>query len=156
MLKIRMQRTGRKNDPAFRVVVAEHTIGPKSGKIVEKVGSHHPRTKQTILNNDRIKYWLSVGAQASDRIHNMLIAEGIIEGKKINVLPKKTPIVKESPAEEAPPLTEAPEGEGERATETPVEEAGKEETPNENKSEEAPEQEASVEAKAEGEEKKEN
>jgi len=124
-----MQRTGRKNDPAFRVVVAEHTVGPKSGKIVEKVGSHYPRTKETILNSDRIKHWLSVGAKASDRIHNMLIAEGIIEGKKINVLPKKTPVVKEEAlAEEAPEAPEAPEATeaseegGEETADTPAEE----------------------------------
>lgn len=123
MLKIRMQRTGRKNDPAFRVVVAEHTVGPKSGKIVEKVGSHHPRTKETIFNTERVKHWLSVGAQASDRIHNLLIAEGIIEGEKVNVLPKKTPVVKEeAPAEEAPAAAEA-QAEGEEgATDTPAEE----------------------------------
>jgi small subunit ribosomal protein S16 len=121
MLKIRLQRTGRKNDPAFRMVVAENTIGAKSGKIVERVGSHHPKTKETIFDGERIKYWMSVGAKASDRVHNMLISEGIIEGKKVNVLPKKTPQVEasreEGPKEEvAAEATE--EGGEEAATET--------------------------------------
>lgn len=119
MLKIQMQRTGRRNDPAFRIVVGEHTIGPKSGKFKEKLGSHHPKTKQTTINSERIKYWLSVGAQATGRVHNLLITEGVIEGKKVNVLPKHTPIKSEQPAEEPAPAaaasTETPEAEAETA-----------------------------------------
>jgi len=95
MLRIRLQRIGRRNDPSFRVVVAEHTCGPKSGKFVERVGSRNPKTKETNLNAERIKYWLSVGAKASDTVHNLLVSAGIVEGKKVNALPKKTPIVKE-------------------------------------------------------------
>jgi small subunit ribosomal protein S16 len=89
MLKIRLQRIGRINLPSYRVVVTEHTRAPQAGKFVERLGSYNPRTKERILNTDRIKYWLSVGAQPSDTMHNMLITAGIIEGKKINVLPKK-------------------------------------------------------------------
>jgi len=110
-----MQRAGRKNDPTFRVVVAEHTTAPQSGKFVEKLGSYHPKTKHFTLDSERVKYWLSVGAQASDRVHNVLISEGIIEGAKRNVLPKKTPVVKEDSAEEAT-TTEAGEGAGESGT----------------------------------------
>jgi small subunit ribosomal protein S16 len=118
MLKIRLQRTGRKNDPAFRMVVAENTIGAKSGKIVERVGSHHPKTKETIFDGERIKYWMSVGAKASDRVHNMLISEGIIEGKKVNVLPKKTPVVKEEEPKEEVAAEATEEGGEEAETET--------------------------------------
>ncbi len=101
MLKIRMQRIGRKNMPAFRIIVAEHTRGPKTGNIVEKVGTYNPKTKERALNAERIKYWLSVGAQASGTVHNMLITEGIISGTKVNVLPKKTVPKKEEAAGEA-------------------------------------------------------
>ncbi len=94
MLKIRLQRIGRRNDPSFRVVVIEHTRGPKSGNFVERVGTYNPKTKDTQLSADRIKHWLSVGAQASGRVHNMLVSAGIIKADKINVLPKKSPIVK--------------------------------------------------------------
>ncbi len=83
MLKIRMQRIGRKNMPAFRIIVAEHTRGPKTGNIVEKVGTYNPKTKEKQFNADRIKHWLSVGAQASATVHNMLVTAGIISGKKI-------------------------------------------------------------------------
>lgn len=114
MLKIRMQRTGRTNDPSFRIVVGEHTASPRAGKHVDIVGSYDPITKARILNAEKIKHWLSVGAQASPTVHNMLISAGIVTGKKINVLPQKTNPNKkeEAPAEAAssaaPAPTEAP------------------------------------------------
>lgn len=90
MLKIRLQRTGRTNDPSYRVVVTEHTNSPKSGRAVEKLGSYNPKSKERVLDGERIKYWLSKGAKASGTMHNMLVSAGIISGKKVNVLPKKT------------------------------------------------------------------
>ncbi len=95
MLKIRLQMTGRRNDRHFRIIVVEHTAGPKSGKYVEKIGFINPRTHEMQIDLDRAKYWLSVGAQPSDRIYNILVDKGVLEGPKKNVLPKKTPIVKE-------------------------------------------------------------
>jgi len=96
--------------PTFRIIVTEHTEGPKTGNIVEKLGTYNPKTKERNLNGERIKYWLSVGAKASGTMHNMLITAGIIEGKKVNVLPKKSPPKKEETAEVAP-VTEAPKKE---------------------------------------------
>lgn len=107
MLKIRLQRTGRTNDPSYRVVVTEHTNGPKSGRAVEKLGSYNPKSKQRILDAERITYWLSKGAQASGTMHNMLISAGITAGKKINVLPKKTVPQKEGEAA-APAVAKSP------------------------------------------------
>jgi small subunit ribosomal protein S16 len=94
MLMIRLQRTGRTNDPHFRVVVCEHTIGPKAGKYLEKLGSYNPKTKIRILDTERIAYWMSKGAKPSETMHNMLITEGAIKGKKINVLWKKKVVAK--------------------------------------------------------------
>ena len=111
MLAIRLQRVGRTNDPSFRVVVTRSTNGPKSGKFLEIVGNHNPRTHVTVLNAERIKYWMSVGAKASGTLHNLLISHKIIEGKKINVLPRKSPIKKEgseTPAEVVVPSPETP------------------------------------------------
>ena len=101
MLKVRLQRVGRRNDPSFRVVVTESTRGPKSGKYIEMLGSYNPRQKTVALKGDRIKYWLSVGAQVTGTVHNLLIKEKITTGKKINVLPKKSPIKKEVVSEAA-------------------------------------------------------
>ncbi len=100
MLKIRLQITGRRNDRHFRIIVAEHTIGPKSGKYVEKIGFINPRTKEQYIDVERAKYWLSVGAQPTDRVYNMLVDAGVFEGPKKNVLPKKRPIKKEGEEEQ--------------------------------------------------------
>jgi len=106
MLKIRMQRVGRINQPSYRIVVTEHTASPKAGKFVEKLGTYNPRTKTRTLDESRVKYWLGVGAQPSATMHNMLVSTGIVSGKKINVLPAyKAP---EAPAEEAAPAAQAP------------------------------------------------
>jgi len=95
MLKIRLQRTGRKHEPTFRVLLTDSKNSTKSGKFKEILGSYDARKTNTILKADRIKYWLSVGAEASGTVHNLLVSEKIIEGKKVNVLPKKTVIKKE-------------------------------------------------------------
>lgn len=99
---IRLQRTGRKHEPTFRLVLTDSKNGPKSGKFIEILGSHDPRHKDlTTIKADRIKEWMTKGVQLSGTVHNLLIEKKIIDGKKINVLPKKTPIVKEV-VEEAP------------------------------------------------------
>jgi small subunit ribosomal protein S16 len=109
MLKIRLQRVGRRNEAAFRVVLTESTRGPKSGDNVELLGVYSPHTDEVSLKKDRISHWIQNGAQVSDTVHNLLVRERAIEGKKINVLPKKSPIVKE-------------EGKAEEKAEVPQEE----------------------------------
>ena len=84
MLMIRFQRVGRKNDPAFRIVLAEKRSKPKSGEL-EILGSFHPKTKATRLHGERILYWLSQGAKTSPRVHNLLISQRVIQGRKIDV-----------------------------------------------------------------------
>lgn len=73
MLVIRFQRVGRRNDPAFRVVVTERRSKPTSGEI-EILGSFHPKTRETALKDERIAYWLSKGARPSPRVQNLLTA----------------------------------------------------------------------------------
>jgi small subunit ribosomal protein S16 len=102
MLKIRLQRVGRKHEPTFRVVLTESQNSTKSGRMLEILGSHDPRHKDmTALNAERITYWISKGAKPTDTMHNMLISKKIIQGKKVNALPRKTPIKKEGDAAEA-------------------------------------------------------
>ena len=95
MLKIRLSRTGRINQPSYRIIVTEHARAAKTGKIVEQLGTYNPKTKERTIDADRVKYWLSVGAKPSDTMHNMLLSLKIITGKKINVLPQKSPPKKE-------------------------------------------------------------
>lgn len=101
MLAIRLQRVGRKNDPSFRVIVADSKLKPKTGNVLEVLGSYNARMGKPVINLDRAKHWMSVGAKASGTVHNLLVDLKAVSGKKINVLGKKTPIVKEAPAEEA-------------------------------------------------------
>src|SRR5580698_3224914 len=128
MLKIRMQRVGRINQASYRIVVTEHTASPKAGKFVEKLGTYNPRTKARTLDEARVKYWISVGAQPSATMHNMLVTMGVTSGKKINVLPsyKAPEVVAEEPKAEVASAAEAPAEAApvaEAAEETPVEEA---------------------------------
>ena len=99
MLRIRLQRTGRKHEPTFRLVLTDSKNSTKSGKFLEILGSHNFRKDGTVLKGERIKHWISVGAQVSDTAHNLLVTQKVIAGKKKNVLPKKTvPVKKEEVA----------------------------------------------------------
>ena len=145
MLMIRFQRIGRKNDPAFRMLVLEKASGPKAGKYVDLVGTYNPKTKAVTLQPERIKDWVAKGAQVSPSLMNLLISKGVFEGKKINVLPKKSAPVKEVVAEAAP--APAPAAEEAPAEAPAAEEAPVEVTPEEVATvEEAPVEEAAVEA----------
>lgn len=140
MLKIRLQRVGRRNQPHFRLVVAEHTVGPKSNKFIDIVGFRNPKTKEQSIDAEKVQGWIKKGAKPSDTVHNMLIKAGIIKGETINVLPQKSPVVKE-PTEEEKKAAVA-------AVETPAEEVAEQA---EEKSEETP---AAAEGASEGEEDK--
>ena len=91
MLKIRLQRVGRKNDASFRVVLTDSKNAAKSGKFKEILGSYNLKTGEVLFKADRISYWLKNGAQASDTVNNFLIHQKLVEGKKKNVLSKKSP-----------------------------------------------------------------
>ena len=90
MLKIRLQRIGRKNDPSFRVVLTDSKNAAKSGRFKEILGSYDIKAGVIKLSAERIVYWMKMGAQVSDTVHNYLVKTGIIKGKKKNVLPKKS------------------------------------------------------------------
>src|SRR5476651_1454030 len=80
MLKIRLQRIGRKNEPAFRLVVTDSKNGPQSAKFLEILGSYTVKSNAVVFKRDRISHWIANGAQVSDTAHNMLIKEGLMEG----------------------------------------------------------------------------
>lgn len=125
MLTIRLQRTGRKHEPTFRVVLTDSKNGPKSGKYLRNLGWYDSRRKNTIdqLDTEQIKNWIAKGAQTSVTLHNFLVSQKIITGKKINALPKKSPIKKEAaPEAAATPVAATPAPEA-PAAEAPVAEA---------------------------------
>ena len=102
MLIIRLQRVGRIHEPTFRVVLVDSKRSTKSGQALEILGNHDTRKAKNNSNVDaeRIKYWISKGAQLSDTMRNLLISKKVITGKKVNALPKKRPIKKELTEEE--------------------------------------------------------
>ncbi|MEK7087749.1 MAG: 30S ribosomal protein S16 [Patescibacteria group bacterium] len=95
MLKIRLQRVARKHIPIFRVVLTDSRNSTKSGKFHEVLGTYNLMTDEKRVDAERVKYWISKGAQPSGTVHNYLVGERIIPGKKINVLPRRRPIKKE-------------------------------------------------------------
>ncbi|MEK7542486.1 MAG: 30S ribosomal protein S16 [Patescibacteria group bacterium] len=84
MLTIRLFRVGRRNQPFFKIVVADKRNSSTRGRFVEEVGIYNPLSKQRNLKGDRVKYWMSVGAKPSPTVHNMLITDGIVTGSKIH------------------------------------------------------------------------
>jgi len=109
MLIIRLQRVGRVHEPTFRVVLVDSKRSTKSGRALEVLGNHDTRKAKNNSNvdADRIKYWISKGAQLSDTMRNLLISKKIITGKKVNALPKKRPIKKELTEDEKKAAEEA-------------------------------------------------
>ena len=74
MVKIRLKRVGAKNNPVYRVVVADGR-SPRDGKFIEELGTYHPVKKDAInftLNLERAKYWVGVGAQPSETVASMI------------------------------------------------------------------------------------
>ncbi len=141
MLKIRLQRVGRRNDPSFRVVCTDSRKGPKSGNNVEILGSYDPKKDNVAIKGDRVEYWISKGAQVSDTVNNILRKEGIIKTKKKHVSRGKKNTrdtsAEAAPAEEKAEDTETPKEEApapaEEATPAPEAEAPKEEIKEEEK-----------------------
>jgi small subunit ribosomal protein S16 len=96
MLMMRLKRVGRKNNPAYRLVVVDKRTSVKSNKTVDLLGSYEPKAGRITINAEKAKHWLSKGVQPSDTVYNMLVTQKIIEGKKRNALPKKSPIIDEA------------------------------------------------------------
>ena len=108
MLIIRLQRVGRVHEPTFRIVLTDSKFGPKSGKAVEVLGSYDARKGKgnNHVDGEKVKYWISKGAQVSDTVHNFLVDQKVLTGKKINVLPKNK-IINAKKAKEAAAAAEA-------------------------------------------------
>ena len=86
-LKIRLARGGSKKRPYYRIVVAEERA-PRDGKFIEKVGTYNPMlakdSEQRIqLVEERVKYWLGQGAQATDRVHRFLASVNLTEKREV-------------------------------------------------------------------------
>lgn len=105
MLTIRLFRIGRKHQPSFKIIVTDKRNPTRAGRFVDQVGVWNPLTKQKAFEAEKIRAWIQKGAQPSKTIHNMLVAEKIIEGEKIDVHKKSK---KEAPKTEAKPTEQKP------------------------------------------------
>lgn len=105
MLKIRLQRVGKKNFPSFRVVLAEHTAPPK-GKFQEILGFYNPIRKEKNFKKERIEYWISKGVKISPTVYNLLVDEKIINESKVKAWKPKKKKEGEKPKEEVAPKEE--------------------------------------------------
>jgi len=108
---IRLSRAGAKKRPFYRLVVADSRF-PRDGRFIERVGTYDPKKpkdspERVKLELERIKYWMSKGAQPSDRIMRFLDAAGVLKREARNN-PQKAKPKKEAPAEAAAPAAAAP------------------------------------------------
>jgi small subunit ribosomal protein S16 len=80
MVKIRLRRMGAKKQPTYRFVVTD-ARSPRDGRFIEIVGHYNPRSdpKTVVLEEDKIKGWLSKGAQPSDPVRRLLAERGLVE-----------------------------------------------------------------------------
>lgn len=78
MLRIRLSRVGKANQPSYRLVVAEHAR-PVKGKYIESMGFYNPIVKPKVFTVDqvRIQYWMSKGAQPSSTVASLLKTQGV-------------------------------------------------------------------------------
>lgn len=143
-VRIRMKKMGRRHRPFFRICAMD-VRSPRDGKVIEELGHYDPMVKETdaraVLNGERIDYWLSVGAQPSDKVKVLIkkygtdgthleqqqaAMERVKVAKPTAPPPKVVPIPKaEEPAQEEAPQAEAVPVEEAEATpaasvETPV------------------------------------
>ncbi|MDA7553845.1 30S ribosomal protein S16 [Gammaproteobacteria bacterium] len=173
MLTIRLARAGAKKRPFYHVSVADSRM-PRDGRFVERVGYYNPiasgQEVKLELDIERIDYWVSKGAQPSDRVLNLLkqnketpeqtakrlaAKEALRQKKLAKRLADKDPVeeVAEAPAEEAAPVEEVAEAPAEEVAEAPAEEVAEapaeEEAPVEEVAEALAEEAAPVEEVAE-------
>ena len=154
-LKIRLARGGAKKRPFYRIVVAEASA-PRDGRYVERVGTYNPMVpkdheQRLTLNGERISFWMSKGAQPTERVHKMLASAGLMAAPVLRDQPKKSAPGKkraEREAAAAEAAAEAAAAEAAAAEAAPAEDAADapaEDTPAEETSAEAPAAEAVAE-----------
>ena len=152
-LKIRLARGGTKKRPFYRVVIAENTA-PRDGSFIEKIGTYNPMVgkdhpNRLTIQEDRVKYWLSVGARPTDRVHKFLANLNLMPAfayneQPIKSAPGKKRLEREAEQKAAEEAAKEAAAEAAQAEEAPAEEAPAEEAP----AEEAPAEEPVAEEAA--------
>ncbi len=154
-LKIRLSRAGAKKRPFYHLVIAD-ARSPRDGRYLERVGSYNPMVakdhdQRVVVKQDRIQYWLGVGAQPTDKVARILSVLGLVEKPAIPAQTKKDKprartLERMKAQEEAAATATAA---AEAAAAAPAEEAAPEAAPEEAAAEEAAPEAAAEEAPAE-------
>lgn len=122
MLTIRLQRTGTKNKPAFRLVLAEKEKSA-SKKFQEVLGHYNPTSKAFgIKDEERLKYWIGKNIELSPTVHNLLVEKKLVDAKKVKAWRPKKKEGEPVPAGSAPATTPAATAET-KAPDAPITEA---------------------------------
>ena len=93
-VRIRLARGGSKGAPFHKIVVADQRA-PRDGRFIERVGSYNPllpaeHADRIVVKADRVKYWLGVGAQPTERVAKLLSKMGLCAAPVINERPQKS------------------------------------------------------------------
>jgi small subunit ribosomal protein S16 len=151
---IRLSRGGSKKRPYYKIVVTD-SRSPRDGRFIERIGSYNPLLaktdeKRVILDVERAKYWVGVGAQPTDRVARFLDVAGVKERAVRNNPDKAVPGKKAAERAEDKAAKVAEAAEAAAAAKAAAEEAAKAPPPApEPVAEEAPVEEVAVEAAAE-------
>lgn len=80
MVRIRLRRQGARNQPSYRIVVAD-ARAPRDGRFIETIGFYNPRTNPPTfrVDEERARYWLSQGAQPSEPVARILRKVGVLD-----------------------------------------------------------------------------
>ena len=112
-VKIRLRRTGKRNAPAHRIVVADNR-SPRDGRFIEILGYYDPRAKKETIDLERAEYWLGQGAQASETVSCIIkrARAGVpMGGKSESKVAKEPPRAeKEESRPDPEPVAEEAEG----------------------------------------------
>lgn len=107
MLAIRFARVGKTKQPTYRITVSDKRRDT-FGRALEILGHYNPRSKVCEVNAERMKHWLSVGAQPSATVHNLLVDQNLITGPKVKVSRAKKRPAPDAPAAPASATTQDP------------------------------------------------
>lgn len=93
-VRIRLSRGGSKKRPFYRVVAADQKA-PRDGRFIEKLGTYNPLLPQDheqrlVINEERVKYWLGVGAQPTERLEKLFSNLGLVKAPALREQPKKS------------------------------------------------------------------
>ena len=93
-VRIRLSRGGSKKHPFYRVVAADQRA-PRDGRFIEKLGTYNPLLPQDheqrlVINEERVKYWLGVGAQPTERLEKLFSNLGLVKAPALREQPKKS------------------------------------------------------------------